>query len=388
MSRLLVAISLYGLLLSVPAAPQSQPPAPEPKLPAPGGQAPAQPGTAQPGTAQPKPLVQTRPGQEDQRPSFKGGVTEVIVPVTVTDDRGKFLSNLEAKDFRVTDEGRPQKVTFFSHQEKQPVVVGFLVDLSNNSRIHWNTYQDAILELVWNLLPGDPRYSGYLISYANEAELLVNTTTDSEKLAEKVRKMKPGGGAALFDAIYKSCTTRSLVPGEPYEPRRILIIIGDGHNNTGTHGLGEVLELAQRNLVTIYAISTMAYGFSNEDQDVLEKLTTETGGHVEYPLNNLYKDVSGYLSNPSDAGNYALTVGTGGYAAEISKGIFGAISGISGEITTQYVLRYTPDVDPEKLPKLMRKLKVDVPDLPNVKIRYRPYYYPNPVPGATPIGGN
>ncbi|HLK62232.1 MAG TPA: VWA domain-containing protein [Bryobacteraceae bacterium] len=373
MSRLTVVVFLCGLLIAIPAVPQSQsqPPASPPAA------------TKVPGASQ-------QPARSDQPESkFTSGVNEVIVPVTVKDDRNKFVSNLEAKDFRVTDEGRPQRVTFFSHQEKQPVVIGFLIDLSNNSRIHWKTYQDAILELVWNLLPGDPRYSGYLISYANEAELQANTTTDSEKLAEKIRRMKPGGGAALFDAMYKAFTTRSLVKGEPYEPRRIVIVVGDGHNNSGTHGMAEVLELAQRNLVTIYAVSTMAFGFSNEDQDVLEKLTTETGGHVEYPLNNLYKDVSGYLSNPSDAGNYALTVGTGGYAAEISKGIFSAIAGISGEITTQYVLRYTPDVDPEGRPKLIRKIKVDIPDLPNVKLNYRTYYYPNGVPGAPPpTGGN
>jgi len=60
----------------------------------------------------------------------------------------------------------------------------------------------------------------------------------------------------------------------------------------------------------------------------------ETGGHVEYPLNSLYKDVSGYLSTPSDEGNYALTVGTGGYAAEISGAIIKAVGGIGGEVTT------------------------------------------------------
>jgi len=46
-------------------------------------------------------------------------------------------------------------------------VVGFLIDMSNNTRVHWKTYQDAILELVWNLLPGDKRYTGYLITYSN-----------------------------------------------------------------------------------------------------------------------------------------------------------------------------------------------------------------------------
>ena len=312
------------------------------------------------------------PQQDPNRVQFKGSATEVIVPVTVTDDKGRFVSNLVKKDFRVLDEGRPQNIEFFSHDEKQPIVAGFLIDLSNNSRIHWKTYQDAILELVWNLLPGDKRYTGYLISYGNTADIAVNTTWDSDKITEKVRKMKPGGGAALYDAIYLACTRRELVKGEPYEPRRV------------THNLEEVLELAQRNLVTIYAVSTMAFGFSNESQDVLEKLTRKTGGHVEYPLNSLYKDVSGYLSNPSDDGNYALTVGTGGYAAQISNGIIKAVGGIGGEITTQYILRYKPDYDLDVKSKTYRKITVDIPGLPNVKISARDGYFPNEVP-QTPV---
>ncbi|HEY2013201.1 MAG TPA: VWA domain-containing protein [Bryobacteraceae bacterium] len=350
MFRNCVAVSLCGLLLSIPAVPQSAQQAPQ-----------------------------------GQQPDIRVSVNEVIVPVTVTDDKGRFVSNLEAKDFRVLDEGRPQRISFFSHDQRQPIVVGFLVDLSNNSKIHWKTYQDAIREMVWNLLPGDKRYSGYLVTYGNEAEVAVNTTSDGEKLADKVLKMKPGGGSALFDAIYKACTNRSLIQGEPYEPRRILIVIGDGHDNASKKTLDEVLELAQRNLVTIYGMSTMAFGFGNEDRDVLERLTTETGGHVEYPLNTgLYKDVSGYLSNPSDAGNYALTVGTGGYAAEISRGIITAIGGISGEITTQYVLRYNPDVDPDGKQKVFRKIRVEVPQYPSVKIHARVGYFPKEVPGATP----
>ena len=156
---------------------------------------------------------QTQQESDLPRTVIRVPVNEVIMPITVTDDKGKFVSNLVAKDFRVLDGGKPQRITFFSHDEKQPIVVGFLIDLSNNTRIHWKTYQDAILELVWNLLPGDKRYTGYLISYANDAELLVNTTWDSDKLADKVRKMKPGGGAALYDAIYMACTRRELVKG-------------------------------------------------------------------------------------------------------------------------------------------------------------------------------
>jgi VWFA-related protein len=357
--RVFAASSLCGLILCLPAVAQQTPPPPA-AAPSPGA-----------------------PQPDSPRVQFRGSATEVIVPVTVTDDKGRFVSNLVKKDFRVLDEGQPQNIEFFSHAEKQPVVAGFLIDLSNNSRIHWKTYQDAILELVWNLLPGDKRYTGYLISFGNTADIVVNTTWDSEKIAEKVRKMKPGGGAALYDAIYLACTRRELVKGEPYEPRRVIVIVGDGHDNASTHNLEEVLELAQRNLVTIYAVSTMAFGFSNEAQDVLERLTHKTGGHVEYPLNSLYKDVSGYLSNPSDDGNYALTVGTGGYAAQISNGIIKAVGGIGGEITTQYILRYKPDYDTtESRPKQYRRITVDIPGLPNVKISAREGYFPNEVPGA------
>ncbi|MBM3728386.1 MAG: VWA domain-containing protein [Acidobacteria bacterium] len=300
-------------------------------------------------------------------------VNEVIVPVTVTDDKGRFVSDLDEKDFRIFDEDKEQKISFFSRERNQPVVIGFLVDHSNANRLHWKIFQEATEELIVALMPGEKKYSGYLIGYSTDAELLANTTHDPEKLLEKVRKMKPGGGAALFDAIYMSSTSRNLVKGEPIEPRRVLIIIGDGHDNASKRGLEEVLEIAQRNLVTIYGVSTVAFGFNVAGEKNLTRLAEETGGRVEYPLMGLYKDVSGYLSTPSDEGNYALKVGTGGYASEIAKGMFNAIAKIAGDVTTQYILRYVPENTDQK--KAFRKIRVDV-NLSNVQVRARKGYYP------------
>jgi Ca-activated chloride channel homolog len=304
-------------------------------------------------------------------------VNEVIVPVTVTDEKGRFVSDLDQKDFKIMDGGREQTIRYFTRERNQPVVVGFLMDASNASRMHWKNYQEAAQELVLNLLPNDKKYSGYLISYANEAELQVNTTSDPEKILEKLRKMKPGGGAALYDSIYIACTSRNLVKGEPVEPRRIIVVIGDGHDNSSKKTLDEVLEIAQRNLVTIYGVSTMAYGFANEGDKNLIRLAEETGGRVEYPLQNVYKDVAGYLETPSDEGNYALKVGTGGYASAVASGMFRAIAAVAGEVTTQYIIRYTPDV-PESS-KVFRNIKVSV-NIPNaglLKVRARKGYYPN-----------
>ena len=308
-------------------------------------------------------------------------VNEVIVPVTVTDDKGRFVSNLTKNDFKIFDENKEQTIDFFSHEQSQPIVIGFLIDTSNGMKIHWDKYREAASELMLNLLPGDKRYSGYLITYGNEPELVADTSSDSEKMVEKMRKIKPAGGSALYDAIYMACTSRRTIQGEPYEPRRVLVVIGDGHDTASKKNLEEVTEIAQRNLVTVYAMSTVAFGMHGEGEDNLVQITSQTGGKVETPLNAVYKDVSGYLETPSDFGNYALSVGTGGYTAEISSAIFQSVANLSGEITTQYVIRYTPDVAEKTEARQFRRIRVVV-DLPNVQVRARSGYYPFGVPGA------
>jgi len=381
-TRALVAISLGAFLLVTPGVTEQakQPAAPRAQQQSQETKQPAAPG-AQQQSQDAKQQAQPPAKQQSQPQVFKAGVNEVILAVTVTDDKGRFVSNLEQKDFRIQDEGRVQRITYFYHDSpalRQQTVIGFLVDMSSSSSSHWSKFQEATKEMIWGLLPNDKNFTGYLISYSTTAELLVNTTYDPDRLTEKVDRMKPGGGAALYNAIHMACTDRTLIPGEPYQPRRIIVVIGDGHDTASDYTLDQVIELANRNLVTVYGVSTLAFGATSDEADNLERLAKETGGHVEYPLSNPYKDVSGFLSKPSDDGNYALSVGSGGYAAAISSAINQAVQHLQGEITTQYILRYVPDIDPETARREKRRLKVDVPTLPagSVKIQTRPYYYP------------
>jgi len=310
--------------------------------------------------------------QQPQAP-IRVQVNEVVVPVTVTDEKGRFVSDLEQSDFKIFDQGKEQTIRYFNRERNQRVVVGFLIDLSNQSRGQWKSLQDAAIELVLNLLPGDKKYAGYLIGFGNEAELMVNTTSDADPIVEKLRKLSPSGGAAFYDAVYTACTSRKLVEGEPVDPRRVIVVIGDGHDNASTHTLDQVIELAQRYQVTINAMSTDAYGFTSDSGKNLVRMAEETGGRVEYPLMNVYKDVSGFLSQPSDEGNYQIKVGTGGYTAAILGSIYKSIANIAGEITVQYVMRYVPnEVDDVRV---KRTLEVKV-DIPNVTVRARTYYYP------------
>jgi VWFA-related protein len=343
------------------------------------------PASAAPAAAPAKAAVPAGPAPSNQTPgsetkpaqAFRTGVAEVIVPVTVTDDKGKFVTNLDERDFELYDNGKQQKIAYFSRERNQPVVIGFLIDLSNTNRLQWDKLREAIQDLILATLSpdgkSDPRFSGYLIGYSTEPELMVNTTTDPEKLLERVRKLKPGGGSALYDAIYQACTSRTLVKGEPIEPRRVIVVVGDGHDTSSKKSLEEVVEIAQRNLVTIYGVSTTAFGFFSEGEERLQRLTAATGGRVVHPLENVYKDVDGYLSKPQDAGNFALTVGTGGYSAAIMNGIVDAVGATAGEIQLQYILRYVPSES--DVVKKFRTIEVRV-SLPNVKVRARAGYFP------------
>jgi VWFA-related protein len=311
---------------------------------------------------------------QQPQPPIRVQVNEVVIPVTVTDEKGRFVSDLAQSDFKIFDQGKEQTITYFNRERNQRVVVGFLVDLSNQSRSQWKSLQEATIELVFNLLPGDKKYAGYLIGFGNEAELMVDTTSNADPIVERLRKISPSGGAAFYDALYLACTSRKLVDGEPVDPRRVVIVIGDGHDNASTHTLDQVIELAQRYQVTINAISTDAYGFTSDSGKSLERMAQETGGRVEYPLMNVYKDVSGFLSQASDFGNYQLTVGTGGYSAAILGSIYKSIANIAGEITIQYVLRFVPNEVDET--QVKRSIEVKVVGLPNVIIKARTYYYP------------
>ena len=126
-------------------------------------------------------------------------------------------------------------------------------------------------------------------------------------------------------------------------------------------------------LVASTASLLSAANLWNDDDKNLVRLADETGGRVEYPLQNVYSDVAGYLSTPSDDGNYAYRFGTGGYASALAKGMYKAVEAVAGEVTTQYIIRYTPDSTDEK--KQFRNIVVKV-SLGNVKVRARKGYYP------------
>lgn len=275
-------------------------------------------------------------------------VNVVNLPITVTDSEGRYIVDLEKSDFTVWEDGQVVEIRYFTRsveeEKKPPLNVGFIVDLSNTARLYYKTYQDSIGDLAWMLVPEGGKNRGFLFGYHTEVDELVDFTNDPVLLTEKMEDLKHGGGSAMFDAVYDACSEKLV--SVPYqgasEPRKILVVIGDGHDNASKRSIDEVIHAAQLHQVTIYAVSTVGWGYHKAEETNLVRLARETGGRVVRPMQDVHKGISGYLSKPQDAGNYQYEVGTGGYAAAQLQALYQAILDLAGNVQSQYILGYVP----------------------------------------------
>ena len=326
-------------------------------------------------------LLAAQQAEEAAEEPIRVDVNVVNVPVTVSDSKGRFIVDLFKHDFEVLENGKPVAIRYFTKivdkdPDTPPLHVGFLIDLSNTARVYYKSYKDSIGDLAYILVPEGGKDMGFLMGYHTEVDLLVKMTTDPYPIAQRMENLKHGGGSAMLDAAHQACTEQ--LASKSYqgvgEPRKVLVVVGDGHDNASTHTVEEVIAAAQRAQVTIYAVSTVAWGFHEAEEKNLKLLARATGGRVVHPMEDVHSDVQGFLSKPQDAGNYVRTVGTGEYARAQLEALYRAILDVSGAVGSQYILGYAP---PSPFSDgRYRRIRVKVNLDAEVEINHRQGYYP------------
>ena len=316
----------------------------------------------------------------DAAQAIRVDVNVVNVPVTVSAADGKFIVDLNKEDFEVYEDGKRVQIRYFARstdtEDLPPLYAGFLIDLSNTARLYYKTYQETIGDLAYILIPEGGENQGFLMGYHTEDDLLVKMTKDPYLIAERMSTLKHGGGSSMIDAAFEACSkvlTSSDYQGAG-EPRKIIVIVGDGHDNASKHTVGEVIAAAHRAQVTIYGVSTVAWGFHEKQEKNLKQMTIATGGRMVHPMEDVHSDVSGYLSKPQDAGNFARTVGTGEYARAQLQALYKAILDVSGAVQSQYILGYAPPVSFSD--GRFRRIEVKVKINADTQVDHRAGYYP------------
>lgn len=288
---------LAGVTLPVAAqSTASQPAAQQPAVSAPSQI--STPQSAQPATAQPQQPATTGAGaQAAQQPgqpaipagdegtyTLKTNVNEVNLTFTVTDRHGHFINSLQQQDFALLDNQRaPAQVYRFSQQTDQPLRVGLVVDASTSIRSRFQFEQQAATEFLLNILrPRTDR--AFIMGFDVTAYVTQGFTNNADLLERGLTRLKPGGGTALYDAVYHACRDQMLngVPAQA-EVRKALILMSDGDDNQSRAYLDDAIKMCQRSETTIYTISTNTSPSRERGDETLKKMAEATGGSAFYP---------------------------------------------------------------------------------------------------------
>jgi VWFA-related protein len=221
--------------------------------------------------------------QENSGETITRTVNEVNVVFTVTDKHNRYVKDLGKGDFKVIDDERPvQDIRSFRLEKDLPLRVGLLIDASNSIRDRFKFEQESAIEFLNETVR--PRYDqAFVLGFDTVAEITQDFTDSTEALSRGVRAMRPGGGTALFDALYKACRDKLLSTAETGSVRRAVILVTDGDDNASHVTREEAIEMALRANVIVYTISTNFPAGGRGDKE-LQRIAEATGGRSFEPF--------------------------------------------------------------------------------------------------------
>jgi VWFA-related protein len=221
--------------------------------------------------------------QADEPARISVDVTRVNMLFTVTDKKGRFVTDLARDDFEVVEGKKPQTIAEFTAESDLPLRLGILIDTSNSVRDRFRFEQDAAAEFLRTVMRARVD-KAILVRFDTRAELVTDLIDDPQQLEAGIRGLRPGGGTALYDAIFYACRDKLALDQPRTKFRRAIVIVSDGDDNQSDYTRDQALEMAQKADVVIYAISTNSSHADTEGDKVLKYFTSETGGRAFFPF--------------------------------------------------------------------------------------------------------
>jgi len=222
-------------------------------------------------------------------------VSLVNVGFSVRDQKGNLVTNLAQDDFEITEDGVPQKISFFARSIDVPLTLGLIMDVSGSQQSFIKPHHNDLQTFLKTVL--QPQDRAFLVCFGNNLRLMSDHSNSARELVDSLREFERGKriddfpiigprehrvlGTAFYDAIFYSSTQmmQNIERG-----RRALIIFSDGEDNSSAHHMMEAIEAAQANDVLLFTIrytetrdgrlnARNKYGIS-----VMERIARETGG--------------------------------------------------------------------------------------------------------------
>ena len=285
-------------------------------------------------------LTLTLAAQQSDPTRISVDVTRVNLLFTVSDKKGRFVNDLSKDDFEIVEARKPQAIVEFSAESNLPLRLAILMDTSNSIRERFKFQQEAATDFI-NTVIRPRQDKATIVSFDMSAELVQDLTDDTDKLSTAIRGLRPGGGTAMYDAIFFACRDKLMQDQPMHKFRRAMVILSDGEDNQSRWTREQALEMAHKADVVIYAISTNRSGIETDGDKVLKYFAQETGGLAFFPFKA--QDMSQDFEN------------------------------IANELRHQYSVLFKPE--PFKADGLYHAVKVVVKNRKDLVVRARHGYY-------------
>jgi VWFA-related protein len=258
-----------------------------------------------PATSPQQPPAPTKPPQQQTPDALQQQDQSIPIPIrvfsrevdlifTVTDKKGAFVTGLQQQNFGLLDNGRPPEgVVRFTQQTNLPLRVGIMLDTSSSIRQRFEFEQQAATDFLLQVLhPGD---RAFVEGFDVQTDVEQDFTNRIDLLDTGIRKLRPGGGTALFDSLYKTCRDQMLTLQQTADVRKALVLVSDGDDDYSRATETDAIKMCQRAETIVYTISTNTGPSKDKGDDILQAISDATGGQAFFPTR--IQDVSqGFLN--------------------------------------------------------------------------------------------
>ncbi len=267
-------------------------------------------------------------------------VPEVSLEFTVADEQGRLVRDLAAKDIRVLDNQVPvEHFSDFAREENLPLRLGIVLDTSDSVMRVLAEEKAAALNFLNRIMrPQSDR--AFVMAFGADIHIWQTSTADRAHLIDAVGHLhQPGWGTRFYDALYAACNEYLSYPDQSSLVHRAIVVLSDGADTQSFHDLRDVVAIAQRGEVQIYAVALHGKKQAPRSDAVLQRLAEQTGGRF--------------------------------YVAQSSKELEGRFAEIEQDLRTQYYVSFPP----QPVTPGLHALEVQVRTPQKMRIHARQGYY-------------
>jgi len=213
--------------------------------------------------------------------TFRRNVPEVRLQFTVADEQGRLVPNLSAADVRIFDNrAEVPRFSDFERDDNLPLQLGLILDTSDSVKRVLPDERAASVNFLGRVMRPQSD-TAFVMSFGGDVKLWQATTAERRQLIDAIgRLQQPGWGTRFYDALYAACAGQLAPQDGGGQAHRAIVVLSDGDDTASFRSLSDVIAIAQRSEIQIYALTIHALQVADRGDRILQRLADATGGRL------------------------------------------------------------------------------------------------------------